>query len=364
MRKKFLAALTAGLLAFGSFGVVDAMPRDQISQIQVKKPSDFKYWTKNSVAQKKLVEFVTDVTNKKSKNYIPVEDRVAVFDWDGTLAGETAPCYFEWLMYVQRALHDDNFTAAPEDKAFAKQVEDAIANDFKDHSPTLSFLGTNFGTNEAKSQENVFSGMTFDEYEAYVKDFMEKPVDLLTNLKRGEAFYLPMVEIIKYLQANNFQVYVVSGTDRQLLRITTSGLLKIDSANFIGTDVQFLTDNQGDAEGLNYTYKRGDRLIRGKFVHKDLQMVKVDLITREIGKKPVLAFGNSGSDASMLNFAIDGNKYRAMSFLVLCDDVKREYGNLKRAEKCKTLAENNGWQTISMRDDFKTIYGENVQRSK
>lgn len=364
MRKKILAAITAGLIAFAPFTAVDAMPRAEIAKIQVKKPADFKFWTKNSVAHQKLVDYVKDVTDKRSKNFIPVDDRLAVFDWDGTIAGETAPCYFEWMMYVQRALHDDNFIAEPEDKDFAQQVEDAINNDFKDFAPTLSFLVTNFGTREAISQENVFSGMTFDEYGAYVNNFMEKPVGLLTNLKRGESFYLPMVEIIKYLQANDFTIYVVSGTDRQLLRITTSGLLKIDSSNFIGTDAQFLAYNQGDEDSLKYTYEKGDDIIRGKYVHKDLQMKKVELIVREIGKQPVLAFGNSGSDTSMLNYTIDRNKYRAMSFFVMCDDVEREYGNISRAEKCKKLAETNGWQTISMKNDFKTIYGDNVKRVK
>jgi len=364
MKKKFAALLTAGLIALTSFTAADAATRDEIAAIQVKRPADFKYWTKDSAAQKQLVEYVRDVTNRRSKNFIPAEDRIVVFDWDGTLAGETAPCYFEWMMYVQRALHDDNFTAAPEDREFAQQVEDAINGDFKDRAPTLKFLGSDFGTREAMSQENVFAGMTFDEYEAYVKNFMDQPVGLLTNLKRGEAFYLPMVEVVKYLQANDFKVYIVSGTDRQLLRITTSDLLKIDSGNFIGTDARFLTRNQGDTENLKYTYKRGDQLIRGKFVHKDLQMVKVDLIAREIGKQPVLAFGNSGSDTSMLNYTIDGNKYRAMSFFVLCDDVNREYGNISRAEKSRKLAETNGWTTISMRDDFKTIYGDNVRRTE
>ena len=364
MRKKILAALTAGLIAFAPFTAVDAMPRAEIAKIQVKKPADFKFWAKNSIARQKLVEYVKDVTDKRSKNFIPVEDRLAVFDWGGTLAGETAPCYFEWMMYVQRALHDDDFTAEPDDKAFAQQVEDAINNDFKDRAPTLKFLGSDFGTREAISQQSVFSGMTFEEYEAYVKNFMAQPVGLLTNLKRGEAFYLPMVEIIKYLQANDFTVYVVSGTDRQLLRVVTSDLLKIDSSHFIGTDAQFLAYNQGDKDHLQYTYERGDSLIRGKYVQKNLQMEKVELITREIGKKPVLAFGNSGSDTSMLNYTIDDNKYRAMSFFVLCDDVEREYGNISRAEKGKKLADNNGWHTISMKNDFKTIYGDNVQRTE
>ena len=100
LKKKLLAALTAGLIAFGSFGVVDAMPRDQIAAIQVKKAKDFKYWTKDSVAKQKLIEYVSDVTNKGSKNFIPVEDRIAVFDVDGTVACETAPFCFDFILLL------------------------------------------------------------------------------------------------------------------------------------------------------------------------------------------------------------------------------------------------------------------------
>ena len=92
-------------------------------------------------------------------------------------------------------------------------------------------------------------------------------------------------------------------------------------------------------------------------------MNKVVNIFREIGRQPVLAFGNSKDDASMLNYTITGNKYKSAAFFVLCDDLERELGDTAKAEKCRKLAEENGWYGISMRDDFKTIYGDNVQRN-
>ena len=84
----------------------------------------------------------------------------------------------------------------------------------------------------------------------------------------------------------------------------------------------------------------------------------------QIGKKPVLAFGNSSGDSGMLEFTLQNNKYRAESFFVICDDVERELGNLKRAESDRNLALKRGWNPISMRNDFKTIYGDNVKREK
>ena len=360
MKKKILAAITAGMIAFGSFGVVDAMPREQISKIQVKKASDFKYWTKNSVANKKLVEFVTDVTNKKSKNYIPVEDRLAVFDMDGTFICESAPCYFEWMLYLERALNDPDYTPSAEDRAYAEMVDAEIR---AGHFMTGNFpKGIDLG--EAKSQESVFAGMTPKDYEAYVKNFMKKPVEGLTNLKWGEAFYVPMVEVIKYLQANNFTVYIVTGSDRPAMRVMGSELLKIPYNQVIGTNPQIIAAHQGETSADDYAYRHDDYLIRGGLTQKNLKMNKVIAIEHEIGKQPVLAFGNSGGDTSMLNYAITGNKYKSLAFFVICDDTERELGNIDKANKCIALAEKNNWIKISMRDDFKTIYGDDVKVSR
>ena len=93
-------------------------------------------------------------------------------------------------------------------------------------------------------------------------------------------------------------------------------------------------------------------------------MNKVVVIEHEIGKQPVLAFGNSGGDTSMLNYAITGNKYKSLAFFVICDDTERELGNFDKANGCIKLAEKNGWVQISMRNDFKTIFGDDVKRAE
>ena len=76
----------------------------------------------------------------------------------------------------------------------------------------------------------------------------------------------------------------------------------------------------------------------------------------------MLAFGNSSSDISMLNYTLQKNPHRAMGFMVLCDDLAREYGNAGKAEKMRSACGKNGWIPISMRDDWKTIYGDGVER--
>ena len=360
MKKKFLAALTAGLIALGSFGISDAATRDELAAIQVKSPNGFKCWTKNSYAKQKLVDYVKDVTNKSSKNFIPVEDRIAVFDMDGTFLCESAPCYFEWMLYLERALHDPDYTPSAEDRTFAEMVDREIK---ADHFMTGKFpKGIDGG--EAKSQESVFAGMTPKQYEAYVKNFMNKPVDGLTNMKWGEAFYMPMVEVIKYLQANKFNVYVVTGSDRPATRVMVCDLLKIPTGNVIGTNPEIRAAHQGNTESGSYVYRKDDYLLRGGLMTKNLKFNKVVAIEHEIGKQPVLAFGNSGGDTSMLNYAITGNKYKSLSFFVICDDLTRELGNEAKAASCVKLADQNGWIKISMRDDFATIYGDIVKRVK
>ena len=210
MRKKILAALTAGLIAFGTFNAVDAMPRDEIAAIQVKKAKDFKFWAKDSAAKQKLIEYVSDITNKKSKNYIPVEDRIAVFDVDGTIACETAPFCFDFMMFVYRALDDPNYIASAQDKANAEAVKAAIYN---------KKMTNDVRRKHCASNASVFAGMTAEEYADYTRNYLNTPVEGFDNLKVGEAFYLPMIEVISYLKANDFKIYLVSGADRDYMRV-------------------------------------------------------------------------------------------------------------------------------------------------
>lgn len=352
MKKKILAAIAAGLIAFGSFGVVDAASRDEIAAIQVKKAKDFKFWTKDSVAKQKLVEYVQDVTNKNSKNFIPVADRIAVFDVDGTLACETAPFCFDFMMFVHRALDDPNYIASAQDKANGEAVKAAIYN----HKMT-----NDVRRKHCASNANVFAGMTADEYAAYTRNFLNTPVEGFSNLKVGEAFYLPMVEVISYLRANNFKIFLVSGAERDYTRISCE-ILPVDSDNIIGTDYRYIATNQGDKDGMDYIFSAEDKVVRGEFVSKNINMNKVSLMAREIGKQPVLAFGNSGGDSSMFNFTATNPKYKTKIFVLLCDDTEREYGKPASAEKMRKAAAENNWVTVSMRDDFKTIYGDNVKR--
>lgn len=83
---------------------------------------------------------------------------------------------------------------------------------------------------------------------------------------------------------------------------------------------------------------------------------------QEIGSQPVLSFGNSSSDSSMAEYTVTNNKYKSLAFMVCCDDLVRENGNSEKANEMKQLCGQNGWVPVSMKNDWKTIYGEGVTR--
>jgi hypothetical protein len=181
----------------------------------------------------------------------------------------------------------------------------------------------------------------------------------------GNAFYLPMLEILDMLQANGFKTYIVSGTDRLIVRGVVDGLsfMNIPANQIIGSDELLVSSNQGDTDGLDYVFTDDDELIlAGQFLIKNLKMNKVTVIAQEIGVQPVLAFGNSSGDASMARYTVTNNPYPSMAFMLCCDDTVRENGDEAKAEKMFKTCEENGWIPISMKNDWVTIYGEEVTR--
>jgi len=358
MKNFFLNALIAIFIALSPINHLNAASRAEIAAIQVQSASDFKYWNENSPTLAKIVDFVEDISNPNSENFIPPEDRVATFDLDGTIYCETAPYYFKQMMFLHRVLEDKNFQPSKELIKIANDVKPLIMQ--KKHIPDKLKSKLSYGTRKA------YENMTYDEYCAYVHDFMDTNEVGLTNLKRGEAFYLPMVEIISYLTNNGFKVYMNSAAEREIVRCLIENAINIPSDRLLGSNIEYISTKQEKNRGENYNFDRyKEKIVRSTgYPYKNEKNNKIFSILYEIGKKPVLAFGNSSGDYAMLEFTLQNNKYRAESFFVLCDDTERELGNAKRAEKDKNYAIKRGWNPISMRDEFKTIYGDNVTISK
>lgn len=213
----------------------------------------------------------------------------------------------------------------------------------------------------ALAAAQAYSGMTLSEFDQYVKDYAKTKVAGFKNMTWADAFYLPMQEVVSYLQKNGFTVYIVSGSDRYLCRSLVEGHLDIQANNVIGMDVVLNAKNQGYVDGLDYTYTFDDELVRGdEMLIKNLKMNKVFLIAQEIGKQPVLSFGNSSGDQSMATYVIDENPYPSMAFMLVADDDVRDYGDPQKAAGLKEKWIGLGFTVISMKDDFKTIYKEDV----
>ena len=309
-------------------------------------------WNDGAPAKTALVEYVESVTRAGSPDFIPEEDRIAVFDLDGTLMLETAPTYFDWVMFLHRVLDDPTCHVTPE------VLEIARKSRYDGMIPKLT-------PDRERIVALAYKGMTISEFDGFVRRFMEEPQPGFTGMKRGEAFYLPMVEVVRYLSAHGFSVYVSSGSNRMIVRPLVARNLGLPAARVMGSDASIVASGQGDGEAswLYHEFNRSDKLVlEGKSVLKNLQMNKVVLMIRELGAQPVLAFGNSSTDASMLNYTIIGNRYKALGFMLCCDDLEREYGNADKAGRMREACGKNGWIPISMRDDWKTIYGDGVKR--
>ena len=358
MKKKILSAILAGVFTFGSFSISDAATREEISAVKVATAKEFKYWNEDSPTLQKIVNFVEDVTNPQSPNFIPVGDRVATFDMDGTFYCETAPIYFQEAMFFYRVLEDKSYDAPKEMVNFAKKIKPKVYN--------------KTGLTKAESEKyfkyltKAYEGLTDEEYRTCVRNFMNTNESGLTNLKRGEAFYLPMVEIISYLSNNNFDVYIDSACGVSTTRELVGDILPIRYDRIIASDFVYTSTGMGKDTPAKHFFDRNKEkiVISGEPIKENGKTVKIFSIINQIGKKPVLAFGNSSGDTSMFEYTLQNNKYRSEAFYVLCDDTERELGKPARAEKEKINAAKRGYNTISMKNDWKTIYGDNVKVEK
>ena len=312
------------------------------------------YWAEDSEAAQSLRDYVTKVTNKNdADNFIPEEDRIAVFDMDGTLTCETYYTYYDTMMFINYCLVDHPEKVSDELKAAAEEIQP----------------GYTAGEELARNFAKAYAGMTVQELYDYAVEFGQKETDSFQNMRYIDGFYLPMVEVVKYLYDNGFTIYVVSGTERTTTRaiIANSPISEyVSPSHVIGTEFEVKVKGYEDvSSNMDFKYADGDELVfTGGFVQKNLNANKSIWIEREIGQRPVLAFGNSGSDTSMMNYVLDErNPYPSAAFMIVADDDVREWGTQNWTEKSAAYTE-QGFIPISMKNDFFKIYPDTIQRSE
>ena len=312
----------------------------------------FEHWNECE-ALHSLTAYVEDVTNEQSESFIPVKDRIAVFDMDGTLTCESYYTYYDTMMFIEYCLVDHPERVSDELKEAAAAIKPGYLAD--------ETLARNFA--------KAYAGMTVSEFYDYAVSFGRKYTKSFNNMRYIDNFYLPMVEVVHYLYDNGFTIYVISGTERTTTRaIVANSPIKdyVTLDHVIGTDFEVkVKGHETESSNMDFKYENGDDLVlTGGFIQKNLNANKSIYVEREIGQRPVLAFGNSGSDTSMMNYAIDErNPYKAQAYMVVADDGVREWGTQDWEKKSADYIA-KGYMPISMKNDFAQIYPEGITKAE
>ena len=318
----------------------------------------FPSWVADSQSLGELVDFVAACTDASGPDYLEPADRIAVFDMDGTILCEKAPVYIDYCLTMYRVLDDPAYDATEEERNAMQQIRDHAYAEGKTFHPE--------GLTKDDLVASAFAGMTPEEFRAYVADFADRTDAVgFDGMTYGQSFYLPMIEVIDYLRANDFDVWMVSACEREVVRALVERF-GIPFDHVIATDVPYVASGKGDEPADDYTMGQDETILLGAPLDEVEcgKSGKPAAIAREIGKRPVLAFGNSSGDYAMLNYAEGNPDHAGMGFFVVCDDTEREYGSAEKAAEYYDKAEEQGWTAFSMANDWKTIYGDGVTKTE
>ena len=334
----------------------EAKPEEATGEVDIA--ATFPSWNADSESLHSLIDFVKATTTEGGPDYVAPEDRIATFDMDGTIICEKAPSYIDWCMLNNRVLdnpsyNEPEYTPSEEAIQMCQAIRDAI-NAGEKPSDEMEH-------NKAALITSEFAGMTPKEFHTFVKNFATSVNTVgFETMTYAESFYKPMLEVFDYLKANDFDVWMVSACEREVVRALTADL-GIPADHIIGTDVVYYATNQGEEPYDKYTQEKGEEILLGNPLGQETAKTgKVIAIMKEIGKRPILAGGNSSGDHAMLNYAVSNPEHKGMSLLVIADDDVREHGDpVATAELFDKCAE-QGWTSFSMANDWATIYGEGV----
>jgi phosphoglycolate phosphatase-like HAD superfamily hydrolase len=301
----------------------------------------------DGAAKQAIVEFVHATTDQSNPKFVPPEERIATFDQDGTL-------WVEHPMYTQVLYCLDRVPTVVKQKPELAKVE-----------PFKTVLSGNREAMAKLSMDDLFNilaatltGMSVDEFKAEAKKWLDTARDPRWKRPYTELTYLPMIELLKYLRANGYRTYIVTGGGQDFVRVYSEEVYGIPPEQVVGS-----------AGGTRYGYDKTGRPFltkEPKLLLNDNNAGKPEGIHLMIGRQPYAAFGNSTGDRQMLEYTKAGNGAR-LAMLVLHDDAIREYAYGPAqglpATKVGTFtqalyeeATKQGWVVISMKNDWKRIF--------
>ncbi|MBY0588374.1 haloacid dehalogenase-like hydrolase [bacterium] len=291
-------------------------------------------------ARQAIFDFVAKVTEKGSPSFVPIADRIAVFDNDGTL-------WPEQPMYVQLSFALDRVkTLAPQHP------------EWKDHEPFASLLKGDMKAVLAEGERALaeivmatHAGMTTEEFDRIVSDWITTARHPKSGKLYTEMVYLPMLELLSYLRNNGFKTFIVSGGGIEFMRPWALRVYGIPPEQIIGSSIKTRYERRNDRPVIV-------RLPELNFV--DDKSGKPLGIQQHIGRRPIAAFGNSDGDFEMLEWTTSGNGTR-FGLIVHHTDADREWAydrqsSVGRLDKALDQAKSRGWNLVDMKHDWKIIY--------
>lgn len=295
-------------------------------------------WNQGNV-KARILNFVKNVTNSENTNYITPEDRIAVFDNDGTLWAEK-PTYFQGFFVLDRL---EELSKSNPEISRNPQLQQLLNKDF-----------TNLQQLSKKDIMSLVmlthSNITQHEFNKMVQKWAETAHHPQTQKRFVQMVYQPMNELIDFLKLNHFKTFIVSGGGIDFIREVLSNVYGIPPDQIIGSSIKFRYIN-GTNRG-NSTILREPEL--ASFNEKE---VKPENIQLHIGKVPVFAAGNADGDLEMLRYTADNNSLgKSLEILVHHDDGVREYSYDTQSENVLIEAQGRNWTIVSMKDDFRIIY--------
>ena len=303
-------------------------------------PDPLPSWNSGPVKQS-VVAFVSAATNKNGGGYIAPEDRIAVFDNDGTLWSEQ-PIYVQFAFALDRV------------KALAPQHPE-----WKTTQPFKAALEGDMAALQASGEKGLgelligtHTGMTTDQFAVTVANWLASARHKQCDCPYTDRVYVPMLELLSYLRANGFKTYIVSGGTIEFVRAFAEPVYGIPPEQVIGSSFGIQFKLGADGKPILMREPRIDFIDDGPG--------KPVGINRFIGRRPVFAFGNSDGDQQMLEWTAAGSGPR-FAGLVHHTDATREYAydrtsKIGRLDKALDKAHAKGWTVVDMSRDWRTVF--------